>query len=166
LNKKTIYEYNFRHKEMDYSLYGRGDLNIVFEDSNSNSITQIKEPEPPAPKTDTLKLGDVFFDFNKANLKPDAIKKLAAYFKTNNSTIDSIYIEGHTDSIGSDARNLTLSKQRSESVKQWFLKNSVITNDKIEIHPFGKYRPVATNKTVQGRAMNRRVEIVIFRKLQ
>ena len=79
LNKEEIYNYNFRHKVMDYSLYGKGELAIVFKNTDSNYITQIKEPLPPLPpllplpvQPDTLKLGDVFFDFNKANLKPGA----------------------------------------------------------------------------------------------
>ena len=166
LNKKEIYEYNFRHKEMDYSLYGRGELAIVFITDDSNHLTQIKEPPKPLPKSDTLKLGDVFFDFNKANLKPDALKMLDTYFikKNNALSIDSIYVEGHTDSIGSDIRNLELSQQRSESVKTWLKQNNIAVPDKINIHPFGKTKPVASNKTPAGRSLNRRVEIIIFRK--
>ncbi|HUM46534.1 MAG TPA: hypothetical protein PLD84_06385, partial [Chitinophagales bacterium] len=63
INKEKIYSYNFRHKEMDYSLYGKGDIAINFTKNDSSFITQIKEPPPPPLKPDTLKLGDVFFDF-------------------------------------------------------------------------------------------------------
>lgn len=165
LNKQDIYNYNFRHKEMDYSLYGRGELAIVFTNKDSNSITQIKEPLPPPHKSDTLKLGDVFFDFNKADLKPDALKMLSAYFIKNNSlAIDSIYIEGHTDSVGTDSRNLQLSRQRCESITNWLQLNNIVAVTQIQIHPFGKSRPIATNSTPQGRAMNRRVEMIVFRK--
>ena len=168
LNKEEIYKYNFRHKEMDYSLYGRGELAIVFTNEDSNSITQIKEPPPPTLpplKPDTLKLGDVFFDFNKAKLKPEAIKMLQAFFINNKtaSSIDSMYVEGHTDSIGSDSRNLTLSFQRCESIRQWLLQNKVSTAAVIQVHPFGKSKPVTSNSTSQGRAMNRRVEMIVFR---
>jgi outer membrane protein OmpA-like peptidoglycan-associated protein len=164
-NSKVIYNYNFRHKEMDYSLYGKGDLTITFNQPDSNLITRLKEPELPVIR-DTLKLGDVFFDFNKANLKPTAVNALAKYFLVNNQSnnIDSIYIEGHTDSIGSEKRNLELSLQRCEAVKSWFILNSVATNELLFIHPFGKSRPVATNSTAQGRALNRRVELIIFRR--
>ncbi|MEO7984176.1 MAG: OmpA family protein [Bacteroidota bacterium] len=169
LNKQDIYNYNFRHKEMDYSLYGRGELAIVFTHEDSNSITRIEEPPPPPPpalKPDTLKLGDVFFDFNKAKLKPEAIKMLQAFFITNKTSapIDSMYVEGHTDSIGTDSRNLTLSLERCESIRQWLLQNNIVAPAAIQVHPFGRTKPVATNSTTQGRAMNRRVEMIVFRR--
>jgi outer membrane protein OmpA-like peptidoglycan-associated protein len=163
-NKEKIYHYDYRHKEMDYSLYGRGDLNIVFDAPDSNYITRIKVPAEPV-KTDTLKLGDVLFDFNKANLKPATVKLLDNYFNSASAAnpIDSIYIEGHTDSIGSDARNVQLSLQRCQSVQDWLQKN-VLPKDHIQIHPFGKTKPIATNRTPRGRALNRRVEMIIFRR--
>jgi len=166
INKEKIYNYNFRHKEMDYSLYGNGELKISFNTKDSNYITQIKEPPPASIQPDTLKLGDVFFDFNKANLKAEAIKMLESFFLNNNSSssIDSIYVEGHTDSIGTDTRNLTLSLQRCESIKQWLLQNKITILAPIQVHPFGKSKPIASNRTPEGRAMNRRVEMIVFRK--
>lgn len=169
LNREEIYKYNFRHKEMDYSLFGRGELAIVFTNEDSNSITLIKEPPPlppSPPKADTLKLGDVFFDFNKAKLKPEALKMLQIFFinNTTSSSIDSMYVEGHTDSIGSDSRNLELSFQRCESIRQWLLQNNITTSSSIHVHPFGKSKPIVSNSTPQGRAMNRRVEMIVFRK--
>jgi outer membrane protein OmpA-like peptidoglycan-associated protein len=163
-NKDKIYQYDFRHKEMDYSLYGKGDLNILFDAPDSNYITRRKKPVN-AVKADTLKLGDVLFDFNKADLKPATLKLLDTYFNTTKGTnsIDSIYIEGHTDSIGSDARNLQLSLRRCQSVQDWLQKN-VLSKEQIQIHPFGKTKPAATNSTPEGRALNRRVEMIIFRK--
>ncbi len=167
LNKEKIYAYNYRHREMDYALYGKGELAIQFPEKDSGYYTHTSKI-PAAPQVDTLKLGDVFFDFNKAYLKQAALNMLSEYFINNasNNNIDSIYIEGHTDSIGSDKRNMELSSQRSESVKNWLLMNHVISEGNYFIHPFGRSRPIATNKTAQGRAMNRRVEIIIFRKRQ
>lgn len=166
MNKTAIYNYNFRHREMDYSLYGRGDLNIVFEQPENNLTTDRKITTLPPPQTDTIRLGDVLFDFNKANLKPAAARILAERFINNpsGSTIDSIYIEGHTDSIGTDKRNLALSEERCASVQNWLLLNHIITSGHSFIHPFGRTRPVASNKTPEGRALNRRVEIIIFRR--
>jgi outer membrane protein OmpA-like peptidoglycan-associated protein len=166
INKEKIYNYNFRHKEMDYSLFGKGELAISFTKTDSLFTTIIKEPVQP-PKADTLKLGDVFFDFNKANLKPAALEMLATFFTRpgNSNGIDSIYVEGHTDSIGSDSRNLQLSLERSESIRQWLLKNNILTSSSIQVHAFGRSKPVASNSTPQGRALNRRVELIVFRKI-
>jgi outer membrane protein OmpA-like peptidoglycan-associated protein len=167
VNKKTVYAYNFRHREMDNSLFGRGGLKIVFDETKEQLITRIKEPDiKKSVKTDTLKLGDILFDFNKAILKPQALNVLSSYFinyKTNR-IIDSIYVEGHTDSIGTDKRNTELSEQRCRSVREWLLFNRIVSADNLFMHAFGKSRPVASNKTPAGRSLNRRVEIIIFRK--
>lgn len=164
-NKAIIYQYDFRHKEMDYSLYGRGQLAIAPEFDDTSFTQQRKEPIPSVIKTDTLKLGDVLFDFNKANLKPAALQLLRSYFTTGQMAgIDSVYIEGHTDSVGTDSRNLLLSGQRSEAVRNWLLQNGWSPGTPLAIHPFGKTRPVATNRTEEGRAQNRRVELILFRK--
>lgn len=164
-NKALIYQYNFRHKEMDYSLYGRGQLAIDPE-FNDSSITREKAViVQPVIKTDTLRLGDVLFDFNKAVLKPDALKILRDYFTPDRLTrIDSLYIEGHTDSIGTDSRNTVLSGQRSEAVRNWLLQNGLPVSTPLSVHPYGRNRPVASNQTAEGRAQNRRVELILFRK--
>lgn len=165
--KDAIYNYNYRHRDMDHSLFGKGLLNIDLDIPEEESKTKIKEPEIlQVIQTDTLKLGDVLFDFNKSTLKPSAFKILSEYFSKNldHSNIDSIYVEGHTDSIGTEKRNMQLSTERSESVKKWLAQNKIIISDKIKIFGFGKNHPVATNKTEIGRAQNRRVEIIIFRR--
>ena len=165
MHKNIIYQYDFRHKNMDYTLYGKGELPILNDKQNepdSNNITRIVVP-PIQPASDTILLGDVLFDFNQSKLKPAAISLLQKVFKTSAAKIDSIYIEGHTDAIGSEEKNLLLSKQRSQAVKEWLLQQTIVTEDKIAIHPFGKSRPVATNNTPAGRSLNRRVELIIFR---
>ncbi len=166
INKEKIYDYNFRHKEMDYSLFGKGELAISFTKTDSYFRTILKDPIPLL-KVDTLKLGDVLFDFNKAKLNSSGISVLEEFFimvgKSNN--IDSIYAEGYTDSIGSDARNLALSLERCESVRQWLLQNNIASPSTIQAHPFGRSNPIAPNKTPEGRALNRRVELIIFRKI-
>jgi outer membrane protein OmpA-like peptidoglycan-associated protein len=166
-NRKKIYSYNFRHREMDNNLFSKGELPVRLVPSDSNSITRFEWPKKTA-KPDTLKLGDVFFDFNKAQLKPDGMKMLESFFlpPEKNQNIDSIYIEGHTDSIGSDAKNFTLSSERSKAVQSWLVMNDILAPEQIQIHPYGKTRPVTSNKTEKGRALNRRVEIIIFRRTE
>jgi outer membrane protein OmpA-like peptidoglycan-associated protein len=165
-NKAAIYNYNFRHKEMDYALFSKGELTIPTVTSDSGSITLELLPPRPRPKVDTLKLGDVFFDFNKSDLKPPALEMLQAFFvdAANDRSIDSIYIDGHTDSIGNDSSNIRLSRRRCEAVWNWLEQNKVVTKDNVQIRPFGKSRPVTSNSTPQGRAMNRRVELIVFRR--
>jgi outer membrane protein OmpA-like peptidoglycan-associated protein len=164
-NKALIYQYNFRHKEMDYSLYGRGQLAIEPEFDNISVTVQRKEPVLPLIKTDTLLLGDVLFDFNKAVLKPAALSILENYFTADRlAGIDSIRIEGHTDSIGTDSRNNQLSGQRSEAVRNWLLQNGLSSGTLLTVYAYGRSRPVASNQTVDGRAQNRRVELILFRK--
>lgn len=167
LNKENIYAYNYRHREMDYSLFGKGDLAIEFDQDPVRHTTGTKVPEETTAQPDTLKLGDVFFDFNKSKLKPQALTILSSYFSNKQAgTIDSIRIEGHTDSIGSDKQNLLLSTQRCESVRNWLVQNDMVTVNQSAVYPYGRSRPVASNKTPAGRALNRRVEIIIFRKKQ
>lgn len=163
INKSAIYNYDFRHKLMDYALYTKGQLPIKFGGNDSGFIT--KEIIPITQKTDTIRLGDVLFDFNKAQLKPTALLLLKNIFKQKElNNIDSIFVEGHTDSIGSETQNLQLAFQRSQSVKTWLIKENVLPDNKVTIHAFGKSRPIASNKTPQGRSLNRRVELIIFRK--
>ena len=173
-SKQNIYGYDFRHKDMDYTLYGKGELPIKKTDTGAGNFTRIEIPAPPNPPivitqtiSDTVLLGDVLFDFNEARLKPGAIEILQKIFTKkipgkDRKDIDSIYVEGHTDAIGSDTKNLQLSRRRSQSVKDWLLNEDILPADKITIHPFGKSRPVSTNSTAQGRALNRRVELIIF----
>lgn len=164
-NKAIIYQYDFRHKEMDYSLYGRGQLAIEPEFDNNSVTVQRKEPAQPLIKTDTLLLGDVLFDFNKAVLKPAAVSILRNYFTAERlAGVDSIRIEGHTDSIGTDSRNNQLSGQRSEAVRNWLMQNGVASGTQLSVYAFGRTRPVASNQTTAGRAQNRRVELILFRK--
>lgn len=67
-------------------------------------------------------------------------------------------IQGHTDNVGSDAKNLVLSRERAASVKTYFVGKGIAT-DRLETDGFGESRPVASNKTASGRAKNRRVEM-------
>lgn len=73
----------------------------------------------------------------------------------------SLVVQGHTDDVGNEKNNKKLSKDRAESVKQYFLANSTITDDKIKSVGFGSDRPVAKNSTKAGRALNRRIDVVI-----
>jgi outer membrane protein OmpA-like peptidoglycan-associated protein len=108
-----------------------------------------------------MNMSDVLFDFDKSTLKPGAREKLAKL-----SGIVLAYpglklsVEGHTDSIGTDEYNLTLSEKRADAVRDYLVSQGV-NDGGISAQGFGKANPVATNETNEGRALNRRVEIVV-----
>jgi outer membrane protein OmpA-like peptidoglycan-associated protein len=105
--------------------------------------------------------GKVLFDFNKAELKPEAMRQLEVVVQAlrEQPTLQT-HITGHTDGIGSDAYNMKLSQRRAESVANYLVKNGV-SRQNVRADFRGKREPVASNATDQGRAQNRRVEIVL-----
>ncbi len=73
----------------------------------------------------------------------------------------TVSVMGHTDSYGSDEQNLVLSNQRAEAVRQYLLANTKLDASQVEAVGYGESKPIASNETEEGRASNRRVEIVI-----
>jgi outer membrane protein OmpA-like peptidoglycan-associated protein len=108
-----------------------------------------------------VSMPDVLFDFNKYTLKPEARERLAKISGIVLAYPDlKLEIEGHTDSIGSDDYNQTLSEKRAESVRGYLLSSGVVP-DHITATGLGKSNPVADNSTAEGRKLNRRVEMVV-----
>ncbi|MFY1829883.1 OmpA family protein [Myxococcus fulvus] len=106
--------------------------------------------------------GSVLFASGASDLLPVARDRLADVAQVLKEGDRPLLIEGHTDSQGSDALNERLSYQRAERVKE-FLINQGVPANRIEARGMGEYRPVASNSTAEGRANNRRVEIVLER---
>ena len=111
---------------------------------------------------DVIKLNlpdGVTFDFARYDLKPQfypALNTVAATLKEYNQTI--VEVSGHTDSIGSDAANQTLSERRANAVAGYLMGQGV-QRERFEVVGMGERYPVASNDTDSGRALNRRVEI-------
>ena len=104
---------------------------------------------------------DAFFDFDKATLKPEARAKLDDLVsKTSGINLEVIIAVGHTDAVGSDAYNQKLSVRRSEAIKAYLTSKGVEKN-RVYTEGKGEKQPVADNKTSEGRAKNRRVEIEV-----
>lgn len=104
---------------------------------------------------------DAFFDFDKAVLKPEGKAKLDDLVgKIKDINLEVIVAVGHTDSIGSDAYNQKLSLRRSEAVKAYLVSKGV-EKSRVYTEGKGEKQPVADNKTSEGRAKNRRVEIEV-----
>jgi len=119
-------------------------------------------PEPPKPVSQKVTFAaDAFFDFDKAVLKPEAKAKLDDLVgKLKPINLEVIIAVGHTDGIGSDAYNNKLSVRRAESVKAYLVSKGIEPN-RVYTEGKGKKQPVADNKTAEGRAKNRRVEIEV-----
>jgi outer membrane protein OmpA-like peptidoglycan-associated protein len=103
----------------------------------------------------------IYFDFNRDTLKPESepVLKEIAQAMTDNPDW-KLTVEGHTDNIGGDGYNLDLSKRRAAAVKQSLVSQHNIAPDRLLTGGFGASRPVGTNDTLEGRARNRRVELV------
>ncbi len=104
---------------------------------------------------------DTFFDFDKATVKPEARAKLDDLVaKVKGINLEVIIAVGHTDAVGADAHNQRLSVRRAEAVKAYLVSKGVEKN-RVYTEGKGEKSPVADNKTAEGRAKNRRVEIEV-----
>lgn len=119
-------------------------------------------PPPPAPVSEKVTFAaDAFFDFNKSNLKPEGRAKLDDLVsKMQGINLEVIIAVGHTDAVGGDAYNQRLSIKRADAVKSYLQSKGVETN-RVYTEGKGEKQPVADNKTTEGRAKNRRVEIEV-----
>jgi outer membrane protein OmpA-like peptidoglycan-associated protein len=105
---------------------------------------------------------DVLFDFDKADIRPDAAKalaNLATIIRANPN--GHTRLEGHTDAVGNDQYNQALSERRAESVKQWLVTNEKLDAAKFVTKGWGKTKPIAPNDTEANRQRNRRLEAII-----
>jgi OOP family OmpA-OmpF porin len=124
--------------------------------------TTVKESEEAAVKTVVLTQKSFNFDFGSAQVLDSGeaiLKEVAQDLKANPNLKIKILIEGHADSTGSSKYNTKLSQKRADAVKNKLAEYG-IEADKIETEAYGEDKPVATNETKEGRAKNRRVEII------
>lgn len=131
------------------------------------SPAPVAEPEPmpeptPAPEPEfepVVLSSDVTFAFDSSDLRPGAQSELNSVAVTLRDNPNMrVNIEGHTDYIGSNEYNLALSQRRADSVRSYLMSQGV-SGDRMRTMGYGEDRPVASNETDEGRAMNRRVEI-------
>lgn len=120
------------------------------------------EPIAKPLANDTVILTGVNFNFNEASLLPAAYPILQTTLESLPNDGFELLIIGHTDSIGSYENNVTLSENRAFSVAQYFIENGIDENT-IITEGKGPDEPIAPNNTEDGRAVNRRVEIIIKR---
>ena len=127
-------------------------------------------PPVPAPKTEAPKpllikqtyQAETLFDFDKSVIKPAGKQVLNGLVgKLKNFNVEIIIATGHTDSIGTDAYNQKLGNRRAEAVKAYLISQGVAAN-RIYTDSKGESQPVADNRTREGRAKNRRVEVEVI----
>jgi len=119
------------------------------------------KPAPKPVKEKVTMAADAHFDFDKSALKPEGKAKLDDLVgKLKAVNLEVVIAIGHTDSIGSNAYNQKLSMRRASSVKQYLVSKGIEAN-RIYTEGKGETQPVADNKTKEGRAKNRRVEIEV-----
>jgi OOP family OmpA-OmpF porin len=128
-------------------------------------------PPAPAPKPVIIEKGrqtlNVEFDFDKSTIKKgydQDIDNLAGVMKQYPDL--NVVIEGHTDSLGSDAYNEKLSQERADAVKNYMVEENGIDANRIKAIGFGEKQPVASNDTSEGRAQNRRVEAAVDYRIE
>lgn len=113
----------------------------------------------------TLVFEDVHFDFDRFNLRPDAIKILDdAVAKLMANPEVRITIEGHCDAIGTQEYNLALGERRANSVRDYLISRGIAA-DRLRTVSYGEDRPIADNTTAQGRALNRRAHLVVIMEI-
>jgi outer membrane protein OmpA-like peptidoglycan-associated protein len=130
------------------------------KDSKNNSIIHDIEL---TPTNKTVRLNHLIFDMGKAVIKPMSfteLDELVAMMKANPKV--EIQLEGHTDNQGKAEANLKLSQDRVDAVKK-YLSSKGINKDRIKTKAFGGTQPLSTDKTEEARALNRRVELRIFK---
>jgi OOP family OmpA-OmpF porin len=139
-----------------------GTLAYFLTDEGRPAPAPQARPAPPPPARErTIVLDNVLFDFDKTAIKPDGAKildRLIVFLKENSDK--RVDLEGHTDSVGTEQYNQALSERRAASVKDYLTKRGVDAG-RVTTRGFGLTKPIADNKTAEGRARNRRVEIKV-----
>ena len=109
-----------------------------------------------------IELEGVYFDFDKATIKPEGkvvLNEAAALLQKHERVV--VEVAGHTDSVGTDAYNQGLSERRANAVRD-YLTGKGVKASRLTARGYGESRPVASNDTKEGRAENRRVELVVL----
>ncbi|MCF0065811.1 OmpA family protein [Dyadobacter chenwenxiniae] len=109
----------------------------------------------------TVNINNIFFATGKSNLLPESyaeLNRIASFLTENNSV--GVEIAGHTDDVGNDQTNLTLSQDRADAVSFYLISKGIVRS-RLRSRGYGESRPLADNRAEDGKAQNRRVEFVI-----
>lgn len=153
--------YGLNISKSGYLFYSENFSLIGHETKNPFNISVLLQPIEIGNK---VVLNNIFFDTNKFDLKPESIAELQKLveFLTVNPTVH-IEISGHTDNVGNDQLNQTLSENRSKAVYEYLIASQV-TPARLVFKGYGKTQPIAPNTSEDGRKKNRRTEFMIIAK--
>lgn len=151
-------EYAFNVNRKGYLFYSE---NYNISATAPDSTFEADIPLQPIEANAHIILKNVFFDTKKTDLKPESITELDNIVKLMNENPNiKILISGYTDNVGKPADNVSLSKGRAVAVVNYLL-NKGVKNERLSFQGKGETKPVADNKTEEGRALNRRTELSI-----
>lgn len=168
--KVMKYKYVFDEEGIAFWLDGNKQLyaTVLYTSRSKSAVVMLPEAvkEPIAAKEKgamvMVRLPMVHFDFDKDNIKKIYIPDLdqhVAYLSANPSS--PVTVEGHTDAIGSDRYNQKLSERRANAVRKYLIEKGIVPT-RIQAVGYGEQRPIADNKTKEGRAINRRAEFEVI----
>jgi OOP family OmpA-OmpF porin len=138
------------------------DLHICEEKAMTQEVTaDAKSMARDIGATGKVAIYGIYFDFNKAEVKPESdpvLKEIASLLKQNPKM--NLYVVGHTDNVGALNTNMDLSQRRADAVVQALVSKYGADAKRLKAQGVGPLCPVTSNKTEEGRAKNRRVELV------
>jgi outer membrane protein OmpA-like peptidoglycan-associated protein len=148
-----------RGKDLDYRIIA----GVSYSFARPVAAPPPPPPPPPERRVERIVLQSVHFEFDRSRLTPLGRRVLdeAAQRLQENPTL-SVEIEGHTDAIGTDLYNLGLGKRRAEAVKGYLTLRHQVEPTRMATVSYGEARPIADNRTQEGRALNRRVEFRVL----
>ncbi|MCK5243617.1 OmpA family protein, partial [bacterium] len=150
-------------KQYSYVLRLQDQIGNVWRQAATIAKTEVKVL--PADEAELkIKVEQILFDFNQAELKPGMfrkIKKVADLARAADAGKTKIYIAGHTDEIGTDKHNFELSLQRANMVMRYLVEEEGLSSANMRMKGYGKTRPLIQGETAKSQAQNRRVEITL-----
>jgi outer membrane protein OmpA-like peptidoglycan-associated protein/tetratricopeptide (TPR) repeat protein len=151
-------DYAFNVHRKGYLFYSQ---NYNMKNISSDSVFNVDIPLEPIEANAKVILKNVFFDTKKTDLKPESITELDNVVRLMNENPNmKILISGFTDNVGKPADNLKLSTGRAVAVVNYLVSKG-INNNRLSFKGFGEAKPIATNDTEEGRALNRRTELTV-----
>jgi outer membrane protein OmpA-like peptidoglycan-associated protein len=164
--KREVYTLNKDGKEIWIEVWaeftGKYGFTIIQKDAMAQDVVANAEVfSNDIRTTGHAAVYGIYFDTGKSNIKPEsaqAVSEIAKLLKSDTGL--KIYVVGHTDNVGGVDGNIKLSQSRAEAVVQELIKNNGIAAARLRAFGCGQFAPVMTNDTEDGRAKNRRVELV------